>query len=350
VRCTWALVSFSTQSRVTVPGLFCALMGAARHIIADVCTGGGLTCLLCVAPHRLISLHFWAALWEGFVRSYNFGCPLVPAVPTDDSEVIAYHGTRSEYADAIVRDGFVPSFGGMLGRGVYISRDMRKVQRYAARFRQGKILRLRVQVGRVATINQQGHDLQHCWQAQGFDTAWVPQGCGMVPSNLEEGCVADPRRIEVIGGMPHIPAGTTRALVFWEIHWGAADTLAVRSAVLLVIAPWRLMHLCQILRLRLIPRHALAHQGTNQLPLVHSYFQHPHSTWRWEVLWHVVAALLDVPCLFFCIVLAMTCRLTKVYRAIHAQGSYFGSGPSGYSLLTPQFTVFSEMRQLPHCW
>jgi len=345
VRCTWILVS-SVQNRVTVRGLLYASMGASPHILSDVCTVYGLFYLLCVAPHRLISRWFWAGLWESIVRSYSCGCPMVPAVPVDGSEVIAYHGTASGCADAIVQGGFVPSRGGMLGGGVYISRDMSKVQRYATRCGRGTILRLRVQVGRVATIDQRGHGLQNSWQARGFDTAWVPHGCGMVPSNLEEGCVMDPRRIEVIGrddviGLPGIPAGSTVALVLWELCCGTADTMAALLAALLVIAPWRLIHLCPILRLRVTGQHLAAQQGRNQVPLLHP---RPHSTWHWEVFWHAVAAILDVPCFFSCTVLAMTCRFANVYRAIQAQGGYFGNGASGYSLLTPQLTVFSEMR------
>jgi len=350
VRCTWTLVLCSTQSRITVPGLCSTL----DHIFSDLFTVFGLVCLLCVAPNRLISRHFRAALWESIVQSYNFNSPLEPAVPVDGSEVIAYHGTSSDHASAILQDGFVPSSGGMLGRGVYISRDMRKVQPYASRSRRGTILRLRVEVGRVATITPQRSRFQHSWQTQGFDTAWVPQGCGMVPSNLEEGCMADPARIEVLGrievmGLLGACAGNTGALVLWELRCGAVDTLAVILAVLLVIAPWRLIHLCRILRVGANPQHVVDCQSTHQELLSHPSSQHPHRNWHREVFWHAVAAILDVPCFFSCIVLAISCRLIRVYRAIQAHGGYFNNNVSGNSLLKPQLIVFSGIRELFCC-
>ena len=111
------------------------------------------------------------------------------------TEIRAYHGTSVENAVGILAEGFRPSQTGMLGRGVYISRDINKVLAYGGF--NGVILELRVVLGRVCIIDRQGHDNQYQWHSE-YDTAWVPAKCGMVGSGLEEGCVAKPERIKVV--------------------------------------------------------------------------------------------------------------------------------------------------------
>jgi len=108
-----------------------------------------------------------------------------------------FHGTSADNAASIERNGFKPSGGGMLGPGVYCSRDLRKARRYG-----GVVLRLCVHLGRVITIDRQGHPLQRIWQTQvggSFDAAWVPPNSGVVPSGLEENCVRSPDQIVILG-------------------------------------------------------------------------------------------------------------------------------------------------------
>ena len=104
-----------------------------------------------------------------------------------------YHGTSAVAASQIELHGFRPSSDGMLGRGVYLSRDLRKARNYGP-----VVLECEVSVGRVARIDHQGHALQKTWSAAGFDTAWVPPNCGMVNSGLEEDCVANPANVRVV--------------------------------------------------------------------------------------------------------------------------------------------------------
>ncbi|TSL82599.1 hypothetical protein Baya_6698 [Bagarius yarrelli] len=114
---------------------------------------------------------------------------------------IMYHGTRLSAAQAIIRDGFRRSTDGMLGPGVYLSRSVEKVRRYPLDAQPGErlaILEVRVEVGLVIRIDYQGHPLQKIWHQHGYSTAWVPPNCLMVDSNLEENCVWDPARIEVL--------------------------------------------------------------------------------------------------------------------------------------------------------
>ncbi|KAB5548931.1 hypothetical protein PHYPO_G00061360 [Pangasianodon hypophthalmus] len=120
--------------------------------------------------------------------------------PTEGKVYRMYHGTSAQAAAQIMRTGFKQSADGMLGRGVYLSRDLKKARRYPLDLpeHQRVVIRVKVNVGRVKKIDYQGHPLQKTWHDHGFDTAWCPPRCGMVPSGLEEDCVWDPRRIQVI--------------------------------------------------------------------------------------------------------------------------------------------------------
>uniref|UniRef100_A0A672TC39 PARP catalytic domain-containing protein n=1 Tax=Sinocyclocheilus grahami TaxID=75366 RepID=A0A672TC39_SINGR len=88
----------------------------------------------------------------------------------------------------------------MLGPGVYLSRDLQKASKYPLKLPENErvVLRVKVNVGRVKKIDCQRHPLQKIWHNYGYDTAWCPPNCGMVPSGLEEDCVWDPKRITVI--------------------------------------------------------------------------------------------------------------------------------------------------------
>ncbi|XP_053543871.1 grass carp reovirus (GCRV)-induced gene 2e [Ictalurus punctatus] len=122
------------------------------------------------------------------------------SVPADGKVYRMYHGTSIQAADQIMRTGFKQSAGGMLGRGVYLSRDLNKASRYPLDLpeHQRVVIRVKVNVGRVKKIDHQGHPLQKTWHDHGYDTAWCPPRCGMVPSGLEEDCVWDPSRIQTI--------------------------------------------------------------------------------------------------------------------------------------------------------
>ncbi|KAJ8347544.1 hypothetical protein SKAU_G00261330 [Synaphobranchus kaupii] len=113
-----------------------------------------------------------------------------------------YHGTKVQTARDIIKQGFQKSSDGMLGPGVYISRNQKKAERYPLRspVTDRVVLKLRVDTGKVKRIDTDNHPMQKTWHSQGYDTAWVPPNCGMrsVPSGLEEDCVWDPSRIEVI--------------------------------------------------------------------------------------------------------------------------------------------------------
>uniref|UniRef100_A0A3P8QFK2 PARP catalytic domain-containing protein n=1 Tax=Astatotilapia calliptera TaxID=8154 RepID=A0A3P8QFK2_ASTCA len=121
--------------------------------------------------------------------------------PRDGRTYVMYHGTTSKSARLILKSGFQRSKDGMLGPGVYLSRDLEKASRYPIDHPEDDkvVIKVRVNVGRVKAINCQNHPLQKTWHDHGYDTAWVPPNCGMVKSGLEENCVWDPNRISIIG-------------------------------------------------------------------------------------------------------------------------------------------------------
>ncbi|XP_061420039.1 uncharacterized protein LOC133350064 [Lethenteron reissneri] len=120
--------------------------------------------------------------------------------PKNNTVYTMYHGTSVGGARSILSEGFRQSTDGMLGPGVYVSRDIDKAMAYPRNVPHDDrvVLELQVNVGRVKKIDRQNHPLQKAWRFEGYDTAWVPPNCGMVPSGLEEECVWDPRRVTVI--------------------------------------------------------------------------------------------------------------------------------------------------------
>ncbi|KAM9810957.1 uncharacterized protein ACB057_004925 [Neosynchiropus ocellatus] len=121
--------------------------------------------------------------------------------PHDRGLYTMYHGTTVSSAYLIIQHGFRPSERGMLGKGVYVSRDRNKASCYPrdCSYADRVVLQVRVRVGRVKCINTDNHPWQYTWHEHGYDTAWVPAGCGMaaVPSGMEEDCVFDPDRVRV---------------------------------------------------------------------------------------------------------------------------------------------------------
>uniref|UniRef100_A0A3B3YI77 PARP catalytic domain-containing protein n=1 Tax=Poecilia mexicana TaxID=48701 RepID=A0A3B3YI77_9TELE len=126
---------------------------------------------------------------------------LLTPQPADGKTYVMYHGTTQASAQSILARGFRQSKDGMLGRGVYLSRDLEKASRYPIGHPEWDkvVIKVKVNVGKVKAITKQNHPLQKTWHDHGYDTAWVPPNCGMTESGLEEDCVWDPRRIVILG-------------------------------------------------------------------------------------------------------------------------------------------------------
>uniref|UniRef100_A0A3B4FQ73 PARP catalytic domain-containing protein n=1 Tax=Pundamilia nyererei TaxID=303518 RepID=A0A3B4FQ73_9CICH len=143
--------------------------------------------------------------------------------PEDGKTYVMYHGTKRANVSSIQKSGFTQSSGGMLGRGVYLSRDLEKASRYPINHPEHDrvVIKVRVNVGKVKAINRQDHPLQKTWHDHGYDTAWVPPNCGMVPSGLEENCVWDPKRITIIETIkPKPPLNDTYFGLCVSFFWG----------------------------------------------------------------------------------------------------------------------------------
>ncbi|XP_064424763.1 uncharacterized protein LOC135352571 [Latimeria chalumnae] len=112
-----------------------------------------------------------------------------------------YHGTYLRSAKDIISNGFKPSRDGLLGAGVYISRDINKAMCYPVKTdkKDKVVFKLKVRVGKVKKIDSDNHPLQKSWHQNGYDTAWVPPKSNIttIKSGREEDCVWDPKRITI---------------------------------------------------------------------------------------------------------------------------------------------------------
>jgi len=158
---------------------------------------------------------------------------LKPIVLSDDHQAIEtdkiyvmYHGTPSlENAALIEQNGINASRGGLLGPGIYVSRNIKKAEQYGVG---GVIFEVLVKVGRVCHIQDHlipvpvgkklsGSSLQRMiaakdlapgkWNDAGYDTAWVSHDCpahvfrggaGWSEGHKEETCIFDTNRVTVL--------------------------------------------------------------------------------------------------------------------------------------------------------
>uniref|UniRef100_A0A4W5MW72 Grass carp reovirus (GCRV)-induced gene 2o n=1 Tax=Hucho hucho TaxID=62062 RepID=A0A4W5MW72_9TELE len=122
--------------------------------------------------------------------------------PKDEKVYTMYHGTYLKNVQGIITSGFQRSSDGMLGPGVYVSRNIDKAKCYPLKAdkKEAIVLKLKVRVGKVKKIDIDNHPLQKSWHQNGYDSCWVPPNCGVtaIKSGREEDCVWDPARIVVV--------------------------------------------------------------------------------------------------------------------------------------------------------
>lgn len=127
-----------------------------------------------------------------------------------------YHGTHIDNAEDIILNGFKPSTRGMLGKGVYVSRNIEKAKCYPLRIdkRDRVVFKLKVNVGKVKKIDFDNHPLRTTWHGDGYDCAWVPphSNISAIKSGREEDCVWDPKRITVVDLVCCVDEGKQRLL------------------------------------------------------------------------------------------------------------------------------------------
>lgn len=122
--------------------------------------------------------------------------------PKSGRSYTMFHGTLLKTAKTIINSGFVPSKDGLLGAGVYVSRNIDKAKCYPPHTDKNDkvVFKLKVRVGKVKKIDCDNHPLQKSWHSNGYDCAWVPPNSNIstIKSGREEDCVWDPKRIQLI--------------------------------------------------------------------------------------------------------------------------------------------------------
>lgn len=119
--------------------------------------------------------------------------------PKDGKLYEMYHGTTVDAAEEIIRNGFKVTRDGKLGSGVYVSRQSGIASKFPRHLTlENVVLKLRVNVGKCIKIEAKGHPMQKTWQHH-YDCAWIPHGNPWVGSFQDRNCIADPRRIKVVG-------------------------------------------------------------------------------------------------------------------------------------------------------
>ena len=102
-----------------------------------------------------------------------------------------YHATKRQYLASIVKNGFKLSTGGLLGPGIYLSRDINKTRAY------GDVC-LKVLVYTGKTVKVHSADNQGSWR-QSFDSAFLPPNNNVVASGFEETCVKSSKQVKILG-------------------------------------------------------------------------------------------------------------------------------------------------------
>ena len=109
-------------------------------------------------------------------RNFSLEPVLVHADPRDPKFLhqfyVAYHGTAASNVESILASGLRESEKGMLGKGVYVSRDIRKTFWYTEDKNDGKgpgaCFKLLVYTGKTKTLTEVDND--GSWRSQ-FDVS-----------------------------------------------------------------------------------------------------------------------------------------------------------------------------------
>ena len=120
---------------------------------------------------------------------------------------VMYHATKASNVSSILSDGFKPSTGGMLGPGLYLSRDIDKTRAY------GDVC-LKVLAYTGKTRKMDSADNSGSWRDT-YDSAFLPPNNSVVKSRREETCVKSVDQVIVLGvayGFKELD-GKTRAKV-----------------------------------------------------------------------------------------------------------------------------------------
>ncbi|KAK3527098.1 hypothetical protein QTP86_010828 [Hemibagrus guttatus] len=143
----------------------------------------------------VVSFSGWRTVEDGKSLSEN-------EQPESGRVYTMFHGTHIDNAENIISNGFKQSASGLLGKGVYVSRNIDKAKCYPLQTDKNNkvVFKLKVNVGKVKKIDVDNHPLRTTWHNDGYDCAWVPPNSNIkaIKSGREEDCVWDPKRITVV--------------------------------------------------------------------------------------------------------------------------------------------------------
>ena len=103
-----------------------------------------------------------------------------------------FHATDRDNVESILDNGFRPSTSGMLGPGLYVSRDINKTKNY------GEVcFKLLVYIGMAKTVD--AADKDGSWRMKGYDCAFLPPQNNLIPTKMEETCVKSVKHVKILG-------------------------------------------------------------------------------------------------------------------------------------------------------
>ena len=137
-------------------------------------------------------------------RDFSLKPVLVHADPRDPKFLhqfyVAYHGTAASNVESILANGLRESEKGMFGKGVYVSRDIRKTFWYTEDKKDGKgpgaCFKLLVYTGKTKTMTEV--DNLGSWRSE-FDSAYLPPNNDVVKSKREETCLRSAKQVRILG-------------------------------------------------------------------------------------------------------------------------------------------------------
>ena len=104
---------------------------------------------------------------------------------------VMYHATKKENVSSILADGFRESTGGMLGPGLYVSRDIDKTRAYG-----DVCFKLLVYIGITKLMAEV--DTSGDWRSH-HHSAYLPPNNDVVPSKREETCLKSAKQARILG-------------------------------------------------------------------------------------------------------------------------------------------------------
>ena len=105
---------------------------------------------------------------------------------------VMYHATRADNVESILANGFRESTSGMLGPGLYVSRDIENTRSYDG----GVCFKLLVYTGKTKMVTRA--DKRGSWTSE-YDSVYLPPNNDVVGSRREETCLKSAKQARILG-------------------------------------------------------------------------------------------------------------------------------------------------------